>query len=376
MSAYSAEVRFPATGSRERRVSDLRIIQQEYRHDLAVYTVAQGEGQRVYRTGMPVAIQWSSGRDRADFFGYVLHTEPESGTSNIQVWCKGASQALDNGAEYSFHHRTVPSVISEVARLTGFDADVQPHGRLFDSLPVTGVIFSDLVRHAKEIGFSFYAKNTRLVAHSRTHLIGLNAGIAPAFSGSSLKKFSPVAGAAQPGQARSHRVFTGIDRRTGGRFRVVGGVAQSRLGTTTYMPSGHRFRDEGVSTPEEARWKLEALAEMERYGITASATVDGSARVHQCWPVLLGTVDADYRGLWFVHKVTHIMSGGDYTMELELGKDALGSSLEIPDARARRVLVTRNNPQGRPKVVYPPTILSGTQWQAQWSAASRTFRGA
>ena len=374
MSAFSAEVRFPMTGAAERRATDLQITQEEYRHDLAIYTVPRSEAQRVYRTGMPVVIAWGSGRERSDFFGYVLHTE-SADRSRVQVWCKGASQVLDNGSEYSFNHRTVPSVVSEVARLTGFDADVQTHGRFFGSLPMSGVIFSDLARHAQEIGHSFYAKNTRLVLHPRTALVDKNEGIAPVFSGPSLREFFPISGASQPGQSRAHRVLTGVDSRTGGRFRVTGGVARSRLGTTTYLPAGTRYLDEGVSTPEEARWKMDALAENERYSITARAVVDGSAQVHQTWPVLLDTVEDDYRGLWFVRKVVHDMSDGDYRMELELGKDAPGTTADLPDVRARRVLVTRNNPQGRPKAVYPPTILRGGQWQSQWSAASRTFRG-
>lgn len=379
MSAYSASVRFPSIGDAEETLDDLQVVQEEYRHDIAIYTVPRRRKHTLYRTGVPVAITWTRGRDRGSFLGYIHHTEPDSnpGSTKIRVWCRGASQVLDNGVQYSFQNRTVTSVVSDIARRVGFDIEATPHGQVFDSVILNGVLWTELVKHAKEIGYTFYASNTRLQLRPRNELVERHANIAPILqSAVSLYEFAPLNGASPPGQSRTHRTITGVDRRTGGRFQVTGGTAPSRMGPLSYLPTGTRYLEVGSSTPTDARWKLAAMAEMERYNIRATAMGEGHAAVSQTSPVILAGTEDDYLGVWFTHKVTHRMRGADYFMDLELGRDALGQNIEIPDARAKRVLVTRGNPQGRPKVVYPPTILSGGLWQSQWSAASRTFRGA
>lgn len=376
MPGYSVSVSLPAQGLLESNLQDIRVVQQEYRHDVASYVSTRPA--RSYSTGAPVHITWRTGRASADFHGYVHHVEPMGEGVNL-VMCRSASMVLDNGLQAVFRDRTLPSVIREVARLTRFDAEVGQHGQLFDLAATGGRMWETLVEYAKTIGFSFYAHNTRLALHARTQLVDRFAAEAPVLRNlpttreHSLYDFKPIDGHTQPGRQRAKHVITGLNPRTGSTFSVTGGVASTKLGRDMTLPVGTLYKNIGSSTPQEARWTLAALAETGRFNLTASATADGFPRVHQTWPVLVAGVDPVYEGLWFVHKVTHLLSGPVYVMDLELGKDGKGSTVPIPGVRERRPLVLRSNPQGRPKAAYPPVVLADGQWQAQWSASARTF---
>lgn len=382
MPASSVSVTFPGYGTREESPRGLRVVQEEYRHDVAIYSVPTSRKSYGHSTGTPVKITWASGRGSSAFTGYVHHIEPSS-SGTTTVWCRGASHVLDDGVQTTWRYRTVPAVVAEVSRTFNFDITAEPHGRVFETIVATGgPLWRTLVQYAQDIGYSFYATNTRLMIHQRLYNVRRYASEAPVLRSApsrpehSLLEFHPQDGHAPVGRRRANRVVQGIDRRTGHRFRVVGGVMPGELGRTMTLPNGTSYEEIGTSTPEEARWVLAAEAENERFNLIATAKAVGNARVHQTWPVIIAGTGASYEGLWFVRKVTHNITDPTYTMDLELGKDARGSSITIPEERARRVVDTRGNPQGRPKAVMPPTVLVNGRWQSQWSAASRTFRGA
>lgn len=379
MPAFSAEVVFPANRVKEPVVLELKITQEEYRHDLAVYETIGTASRPQYRTGAPVIISWRKERDSASFVGSVHHTE--STDQGIRVWCKGASSRFDNGLQATYERRTVSNVVAQLARDLNFDVDITPHGQVFDSLTATGGrTWEFMVKYAKEIGYSLYAKNTRLLLHPRIQTVERMMGQAPvlwrgdALDRGTLHEFNPIEGAAQPGEFRHDNVLQGIDRYTGQHFRVAGGQARGRLGREQYGATGRVFHNLDVSTPEEARWKSYAMAEMARFNVRATALAEGEPRVHQTWPVLLGgDVDKTFIGGWFVHRVVHRMTQSEYVMELELGRDARGMSGDVPDPRAKRVVATRDTPEGRPKSAYPPDVLVNGQWRAQWSSATRSM---
>lgn len=378
----SASVSFP--GSRvtlDAQVLEVTIIQEEYKHDIAMFRLpTAGAGRPYFRAGTPVQIDWSRDRDSASFQGFVHHVEQASEAKDTVVWCRGASQRFDNGLRASYRYRTFPSVAGEIARQLNFDVDAVGHGQMWDSLTASGGRSWDfLVRYAKEIGYSLYAKNTRLLLHPRMHVVDANTRNAPVLylgvksqgERGSLFDFHPLDGVAPAGEQRHNNVLTGTDRRTGYPFSVTGGVAVGKLGSKQYGAVGETYHDLNVSTPEEARWKAQGLAEMARFNMRATALGEGSPRIHQTWPVLLSGVNAQYEGTWFVHKATHRLVPTEYTMELELGRDAFGSTGNVPDPRARRIVADRNTPTGRPKSAYPPSVLVGGQWRAQWSSARR-----
>lgn len=386
MSDSQMLVEFPTHRITEDAVTSLRVIQEEFKHDIAVYTVPLRRAKRdIYATGTPVTITWSRDRDVATFHGYIHHTEPASGQleAGMTVYCKGAGMALESGSVSVYRKRTVPSVAAELARKFNFDADIVPHGQVFSTLASPGGRYWDfLVTRAKEIGYSFYCTNTRMQLHPRLHLVEKYESQAPLLEKGdigergSLFEFSPVDGSTPAGTVRSTTTLVGVNPRTGQAIQATGGPAAPKLGRKYPLPAGdHQQTRVVINDPESARWKIQAMNEMSRFHVTATALADGAPLVHQTWPVILGgVVDEQYQGTWFVRKVTHIMNlEKDYLMELELGRDALETTSPLPDPRARRVVVTRANPQGRPKAAYPASVLSGEQWRSQWSAASRTF---
>ena len=379
MPASSVSVTFPSYGSREELPRGVRVIREEYRHDIAVYETTLPRRNFAHKSGTPVSIKWAHNRNSSEFFGYVNHIEP-IGDNRVTVWCRSASSSLDNGAQAIFRDRTVSSIVGEVARSLNFDAAVVEHGQVFDSITATGGrLWRTLVENAEEIGHSFYATNTRLMLHPRLATVRKYAGEAPVLLSEpggefhSLFEFSPVDGHATPGRSRPNRIINGIDPRTGAKFSVKGGVMRSELGRTMTLPTGTVYENLGRATPMEARWKLAAIAENERFNISAGALAAGDPRVTQTWPVIVAGTGSLYEGLWFVNKVVHNITDPIYTMDLQLSKDGQGSTVDIPDVRARRVIATRNNPQGRPKSVFPASVLVGGQWRSQWSASSRTF---
>lgn len=381
MPASSVRVAFPGLGVTDELPRGLRVIQEEYKHDVALYSVATSQKSYGHRTGTPIKIEWAQGRGSSEFYGYVHHIEPQSdGTTT--VWCRGASHVLDTGVQTTWKQRTVPSVVQEVSRSVNFDVTVEGHGQVFPDLAAAGdPLWRRLVEMAQDIGFSFYAKNTRLMLHSRLYNVRRLRGEAPVFYSAptqrhhSLFEFAPQDGLAPVGMRRTNHVVQGLNH-AGRPFQVTGGVAKGELGRTMLLPQGTSYENIGRSTPEAARWVLAARAENNRFNVVATAKTAGDARVHQTWPIIIAGVGELYEGLWFVRRVVHNITDPTYTMEMELGKDAHGSSIAIPGARDRRVVDIRNNPQGRPKAVLSPTVLANGRWQAQWSAATRTFRGA
>ena len=358
---------------------DLHIVQQEYRHDLAVFSVFSNWESAAYRAGQPVSISWREERNSASFYGYIHHVEPKVSTTATyaRVWCRGASTIMEDGLQQVFHYRTVPTIVGEIARSLNFDVEAVPHGRVFDTITAPGGRLWDvLVSSAKDIGYSLYCLGTRLECHPRTYMLERDLASAPVLTlgkQENLFEFTPEDGPAPPGQDRVLRVVSGYDYTTGARFNVTGGVASGRMGRESARTTGTHYSDTDARSPLEARWILDAIAENNRFNIHATATALGSALVHPTSPVLLNGVTDRYNGLWFVRKVTHQLGNTDYFMQLELGRDAVGNNTSIPDTRARRVLATRANPSGRPKAVYAPAVLVNGKWRSQWSAASRTF---
>lgn len=377
MPASSVSVTYPTMRAREATPLEVRIVQEEFKHDTAIVRVISTSKKPQYRAGTSVLIEWATGRDRATFTGFVHHVEQHD--SGLEVWCKASSTRFDSGLQTVYRYRTATSVAGEIARQLNFDVDITGHGRVFDSLTATGGrTWEFLIANAKEIGYSLYAKNTRLVMHPRLQMTTRFGSQAPVFYAGdegdrgSLFRFDPIDGAQVPGKFRHANVFTGTDSRTGRPFRVVGQPASGQLAKTQYGTSGLTYHNLNVSTPTEARWKAKALAELDRFNMTAKVLTDGNPRVHQTWPVLLaGDIDGQYIGKWFVHRVVHRLVPREYTMEMELGRDSHGTSGVIPDPRARRVVATRNAPGGKPKSAYPPSVLVNGQWRAQWSSGAR-----
>ena len=374
----SASVRLPQAGISP-AVGNLRVVQQEYRHELAVFDVGSNWESAAFRYGQPVSITWSEERDSASFYGYIHHVEPKVSTERTfaRVWCRGASTVMETGLQQVFLYRTVPTIVNEIARFLNFDVEAIPHGRVFDNITAPGGRLWDvLVTNAKEIGYSLYCRGTRLECHPRTYVLERDLAMAPLLTlgkQENLFEFTPEDGPAPPGQDRVTRVVSGYDATTGARFNVRGGVAAGRMGRETAPPTGTHYSNTDARSPLEARWILDAIAENNRFNIHATANALGSPLVHATSPVLLNGVGTRYNGLWFVYKVTHYLGSSDYFMEMELGRDSVGNNITLPDPSAKRVLATRANPSGRPKAVYAPSVLVNGQWRSQWSAATRTF---
>lgn len=374
----SASVRLPQAGVSP-PVSNLRVVQEEYRHELAVFDVTTNWESAAFRYGQPVVVTWTEERDSATFYGYIHHVEPKVSTERTiaRVWCRGASTVMETGLQQVFRDRTVPTIVSEIARFLNFDVEAIPHGRIFDTITAPGGRMWDvLVSSAKDIGYSLYCMGTRMECHPRTYMLERDFALAPLLTlgkQESLFEFTPEDGPAPAGQDRPIRVVSGYNAATGARFNVSGGVAAGRMGSETAPTFGTHYSNTDARSPLEARWILDAIAENNRFNVRATANALGSPLVHATSPVLLSGVGNRYNGLWFVHKVTHLLGSSDYFMEMELGRDSVGNNITLPDPSAKRVLATRTNPSGRPKAVYAPSVLVNGRWRSQWSAATRTF---
>lgn len=381
MLASSVSVGLPTLGQVEQDLQEVEVIQEEYRHEVASYLLPRASTTRKYRSGTPVTMTWVREREASTFFGYVHHVETEGlDTQLMRVWCKAASTVFDNGAQYVYQYRTAPQIISEIARSMGFNAAVEPHGRVFDRVELNSDrVWDQCVELGKEIGYSFYVVGTTVFFHPRLHRVNAEAGIAPVLrygtyqGGASMTSFTPMVGAAMPGQDRRHNVLTGVDPRTGYYFQVEGGVAAGELGRTMYNAAGKRYRNVGTMTPLEARWKLHAMAENQRFNVAATATAKGSPKVRPTSPVQLDAVDEAYEGLWFVRKVAHRVLPGGYIMDLDLGRDAVGTTGKPYGGRGIRPVALRGSLYGRPRAVEAPPVLVNDQWRSQWTTASRSF---
>lgn len=345
----------------------LQITQQEFAHDVAVATFwADDVGADSYASGMPVKIAWGRPSVQRAFYGYVNHPQRMNnallgtdlmGRNSTTIVCMGASWPMKQSGTYTYQGMTASQVVAKICSAFGFALDIVYDETVWPVLHMAGMSFwSFCVMLAKRIGYTFYVSGMTAVFKPRqtdpTQINGLVAYYDFRQDPGGLPIFTPTLGATNPsGGELANRTLYGIDPRT---TQVVmatelGNPAPVTLGQFPDTPVFNRVEHDTVRTQAEATTKLRGTALENQLYITASAYAAGDPLVAQGSLVFVTNANGSQNGLWFVTKCVQTVTTTSYSMDMELGRDSLGSTTSI-----------RGIPQ---TTISPSVVLTNGGWK-------------
>jgi hypothetical protein len=209
---------------------------------------------------------------------------------------------------------------------------------------------------AKRIGYTFYCSGVELVFKPRQtnpfQISGLVAQYDYRADPGGMPKFMPTVGATSPaGGQLAHRRLAGVNPRTNQvTYSTLSGSPQvTFLGQVPNPPVFNKTEHETTNSQVECNAKLNGIGQSNQLYITATASASGNPFVSQGSLISVVNANGSQNGLWFVEKATHCMDVKNYTMELELGRDSLGS-------------VGLTHPVSQIPVTNPTVVLSANKW--------------
>jgi phage protein D len=234
----------------------------------------------------------------------------------------------------SWTNYTVAQVMREIAALFGLEADVEDDGTVWPVLHMAGRSYwTFCAMMANRIGFTFYVSGVRLVCKRRQtdplQAKGLVAFYDYRGDPGSLPLFTPVLGATNPtGGELAVRQIAGVDPRT---MQPVwaeqsGSPQSTYLGTAVNAPVFTRTSHHTVSDLAQAQARVEGLGAANQLYITSSASGAGNPAIGQGSLIYVANANGSQNGLWYVVRAEHEITPNNYTMQLSLGRDSLGSS--------------------------------------------------
>lgn len=347
MIPYSVDARFfgieqPALGP-----YSVVIRQQEYQHDIAEVTIwADNVNSDSYASGMPVQIIYGRPQALRMFYGYVNHAERLNNklhpatlveANATVITCMGATWWMKQPDTRVWRNRTIPQVIASIAELFGFDYSLGTDSTVWPTLPMSGMSYwSFCCALAQRLGWTFYGNGIQLVARPRAtnpaNLTGYVALYDQKVNLSAIPAFTPVVGVNSPlgGQLRV-RQMASINPRTGNIATTVvnGNPAPTVLGTTLQEPIFTEIDHYVARSTQEAQSKTGGEALGNQLYIQASALVIGDANIAQGSLVFIKNVNGSQDGLWFVQAATHDFNLSTYALNLQLGRDSMGATMNI-----------------------------------------------
>lgn len=357
-----------AAGGQLMAPRSMLVMQAEYTHDTATF-VMDTQMAPLVREGDPLQITWGYEHETQSFYGYLHHAEPyyEGNTEWIKFVCLGATFPLRQGTQRVWQKQTADMMVREIVNEFSLSADVEPDATVWPFMSVSGTCWQALVELARKVGYTLAGNGTevRFVSHSLA--IQRSAPAAPLLAlGDSLVNFRPVVGATTDGGDKLVRIGFGMDPRSGTLFSATddGGDLPS-MGQAKQAPAFSALMTDVVAdTPGEVAAKLGAATRTNRFDYQATAEARGHPQITQASVVYITGVGADFEGHWFVHQVEHEIRAREYTVYLQLGRDARGPLAAMATARIQPL---RSDPYGVLSSAAPPSILVNGVWRSGWA---------
>jgi hypothetical protein len=82
---------------------------------------------------------------------------------------------------------------------------------------------------------------------------------------------------------------------------------------------------------------------------------------------VISGIDTNHDGTWWVQEVTHKIAQSSYSMDVSLGRDAIGDDGTRP-IQGSSVAFTPLNPFAYTIANAPPTILVNNRWRAAYAS--------
>jgi hypothetical protein len=373
--------------SQETPLVAFRLLQKDYRHDIALIDVYGSSLDLMrYSTGAPVEVEFGTGgRNTEVFYGYVNHPEPEverldsNETQRVsRIVAVGASWPLKESTQRSVRGRTASSLMREVAEAYRFTTDVQESDVVWDSMTSPGLTeWQFLVSLAQRMGYCFFCNKTEIRSFDQLDHLRRRPGTAPVFYGPdsageniTIDNFTAVSGETTPdGGTKAFRISSGIDPRTGQVISVQNDPSTAaRLGREAVAPFFQKFENLVVEDRAQGSQKLSSVALLNRFYIQAKATLLGDVKVTQGSIVALVGLGDRHSGYWYVHEVEHDLNKQRYEMHVVLGRDSLGTLGDEEAFSGRRTVRERFDPFDRRVAIPPPTIFVNDRWRSAYAA--------
>src|SRR5437660_6077160 len=148
----------------------INVIQQDFGHDIVTLISYRDDNTpNVYRTGVPVSVDWGLLNRRVEtFYGYVHHVEPITVPAGkpeqrnvVKIVCIGVTYPMQETRRQIYLNRTIPSVLQEIFDNHKFSSRVSQSDTVWDSLVQADQSDWQFVCSlAQRLGWSVHARNT------------------------------------------------------------------------------------------------------------------------------------------------------------------------------------------------------------------------
>lgn len=311
------------------------------------------------KTGIPVKLEWSQGRQSNTWVGYVSFISKESSAQRSQpmtIRCVGASFVLKQSVQRVFRNKTIQDVARQIAQENGmsFVGDSIPNEVRYEQLVIAGESYWEWLQlNASYIGCVVYVTGTRMFFKRITSLINLGSTNVPILQmwdtaipstavgvDRTLSYFKIISGEYVEGKAepRSQKISGGVDPLSGRAFYAKATPKKSREAlrkTVSDVLFDDPITNRVVHGPTMARSIAEGAAFLAQFSVPAKAIGQGDPRIKPYFPVYIDGTGTDSDGYWMVEEAIHEFHiSGEYRVKLRLLTDGLGANKTSPYRQA------------------------------------------
>jgi hypothetical protein len=292
----------------------------------------------------------------------------------------GASLVLKQSFSRTWEQAPVSAIFNDIAQMVMFATDIDDPKVVYPQFSNPGQSGWRMLRRlAEDFGYTVYARNTQLYFLSPSSIILRKGGNSPTFHTDAVNQPGTIVTFESEGpgdfltlegrQNMNHYVY-GVDPVAIAPIQAGSSPAQASpavLARHPTVPVVDRLETSSVvSTPQWAQEMADGAARRNHFPIRACARLAGDPRVSPATGVQLRGVGDKHSGLWEVERAVHRVSGGKYSLDVELGRDSdrgWGSRA----SGARRVVRPRLSPfASSVDPGPPPGVLVNGVWRSAW----------
>ena len=373
----------PAGIKGAKKVNSAQVMMTEGMHDTAIITL-RNEPMDVpeLQPGTPVRMQYGWLPVDVDiFYGYVDHIQthydrstPSAG--NLEdVVCLGVSYSMKDPFVGAWQNVPASSVVELIAKKYFLSSLIEKGDYTWPNLGSPGdSAWSYLNQLANKLGYSvavnqsllrFISVDTSMKQHWVNMPVFRSRNVTVSYSDQSIVRFNALQGEALPVKTKAIRTVNGMDLRSG---QIVGAVddgsSVNTLGANvTYPFFGQQISDQVVTSQGQGQALLAGMTQKNRFTYQATASLAGLTAVKQGMPIVLSGIDGNNDGMWWVQEVTHKITANNYSMDVSIGRDALGDNGVRP-VQTTGTVYTPSNPFTYSFTNAPPTVMYANRWRA------------
>jgi hypothetical protein len=321
------------------------------------------------------------------FYGYVDHIESHydravGDNSTLEdVVCLGASYALKDPFSGGWTNAQASSLVQQIATKYYLSSVIETDDTTWPQLAAPGdSAWCFLTQLANKTGYSLACNKTMVrftsidLAVQRywsTMPVFLSRKTSVPFSQQTITKFQSLQGEALGlnGHTKATRTVSGLDIQTGQIVTASdNGSDPVPLGQNWNYPFfSQQVTGSVVTSQGHAQSVLNGMSQTNRFAYQATATISGLTAVRQGVPIVISGIDSNNDGTWWVQEVTHKIQQASYSMDVSLGRDALGNTGAWP-IQGSSVVYTPSNPFAYTIANAPPTKLVNNRWRAAYAS--------